>query len=175
MAYTGKMDKKRIKALLKSFKNGSTTLAACKAADTSVVTLWRWCKKWPNLEKRIEEIKGKRIHFVVDSIYTNAIQGKEGSQKLFCEINGLIKRHGPQVTVPVTAQVTQVTQVNIPVSSQQEAERAKSYAELIRKHNLIGRTLGEEGSEPVPGGDLEGCEGYPSPAGRDPSGDPVPY
>lgn len=175
MSYTGKMDKSKVKAILKSFKNGATNVAACKAAGIHVATLWRWCAKWPNLEKRIEEIKNKRVQFVIDAIYTNAVQGKEGSQKLFCEINGLIKRNGPQVTVPVTAQVTQVTQVNIPVSSQQEAERARSYAELIRKHNLIGRTLGEEGSEPVLGGDLEGCEGSPSSTGRDPSRDPMAH
>lgn len=171
--YTGNMDKKRVKALLKSFKNGSTTVAACKAADMSVVSLWRWCKKWPNLEKRIEEIKGKRIHFVVDSIYTNAIQGKEGSQKLFCEMNGLIKRGPVQVNVPV--EVNNNTKVNIPVASQEEAERVKSYAELIRKHNLISRTLGEEGSEPVPGGDLEGRQGEEGSAGRIAQGDSVAH
>lgn len=173
MAYTGKMDKKRIKALLKSFRNGSTTIAACKAADTSVVTLWRWCRKWPNLEKRIEEIKGKRIHFVVDSIYTNAIQGKEGSQKLFCEMNGLIKRGPLQVNVPIDAK--QITQVNIPVATPQEAEQVKAYAELIRSHNLISRTLGQEGEQPVSGGLIEGRDGATDQAGGTPQRDTVAH
>lgn len=171
--YTGNMDKRVIKSILKSFKNGSTTIAACKAAGIHVSTLWRWCAKWPKLEKRIEEIKGKRVQFVVDSIYTNAIQGKEGSQKLFCELNGLIKRNGPVVNVPV--EVTNNTKVNIPVSTPQEAEQVKSYAELIRSHNLISRTLGQEGHGLVPGGDIEGRQGVEGQAGRIAQGDSVAH
>lgn len=172
--YTGKMDKRVIKALLKSFKNGSTTVAACKAAGIGVSTLWRWCGKWPNLEKRIEELKGKRIHYVVDSIYTNAVQGKEGSQKLFCELNGLIKRSGGvNVTVPV--EVSNKTQVTIPVATPEEAEKVKSYAELIRSHNLVSRTLGPEGSGSVPLNRIEGREGDACEAGGVASGDSVAH
>lgn len=175
MAYTGQMDKKRVKSLLKSFRNGATTVAACKAADISVVSLWRWCKKWPNLEKRIEEIKGKRIQFVIDSIYTNAVQGKEGSQKLFCELNGLIKRSGPQVTVPVNVDTKQINQVNIPVATVQEAEQVKAYAELIRSHNLVSRTLGQEGDRPVLGDLIEGRDGAQDQAGPTPQRDTVAH
>lgn len=154
MATQGVMKKREIKAILRSFRDGSTITKACEAANISRNTLWLWCKRWPNLEKRIEEIKSSRVTHVVDAVYANAIAGKEASQKLFLSINGYKTGDGVNVSVPVT--VAAKTEVNIPVASQEESERVKRYAELIRRHNLVSRVLGQDGHQPDVGSVLQG-------------------
>ena len=159
--YTGKMDKRAIKLLLKSFKNGATITAACKACGINPSTLWRWCEKWPNLDKRIENIKQRRTSFVIDAIYINAINGKEASQKLWLEKEGILKRESTPI------EVKQITQVNIPTATPEEAEKVRTYAQLIRSHNLVSRTLGAEDNEVVLRDGVEGRQGLSC----DPSGD----
>lgn len=164
-----------IKALLNAFKQGATTTAACKSAGISTVILWRWCKNWPNLAKRIEQLKDCRTPLVIDSLFAQAVQGNVQAQKFY-----LINKAGwaaseGSVNVKVPIEVKNNTQVNIPVSTEQEGERLKSYAQLIRSHNLISRTLGQDGQELILGNDIERCERVESPAGGDSQGNSMAH
>lgn len=164
-----RMNIRKVKALLRSFREGATITAACKAADVSRNTLWLWCRYWPNLNKRIEEIKSCRVGYVVDAVYINAMNGKEASQKLYLSINGMRTGEGVKVEVPVKIQ--NATSVNIPVASEEERARVKRCAELIVRHNLVSRALGEEGHQSVLGEHVQGQQGGVDQSGANPPGD----
>ena len=164
-----------IKRLLKSFKEGCNISMACKNAGISRVIFYKWTSEWPNLDKRIKQLMDVRTEMVIDAIYMNAIEGKEASQKLWMLNHGW-NGEGSKITVPVDIKNTNVNSANvIPVATQEEAERVKSYAELIRSHNLVSRTLGQEGHEPVPRVDIEGRQGEESSAGAAAQGDSVAH
>ena len=173
------MAKKRIstlKKLLRAFQQGATITAACKSAGISDSIYFRWCREWPNLRKRVDQIMQCRTQYVIDSVYKNAVNGKEASQKLWL-INRGGWRGGDGLNVAVNnnnANVIEGDAVVIPVTAD-EKEQAIAYARLIKGHNLIGRVLGPEGDQPILGDGVEGQQRLESNAGGNPPGDTVAH
>ena len=171
------MAKKRIstiKRLLRAFQAGATITAACKAAGISDTIYFRWRKEWPNLRKRVDELMQCRTQYVIDSVYKNAINGKEASQKLWL-INRGGWRGGDGTNIALTqAQVVEGDTVVIPATAD-EKEQAIAYAKLIKSHNLVSRVLGPEGDQPILGDGVEGQQRIESVAGGDSPGDTVAH
>lgn len=67
--------KEKIEAILKSLNMGTSINQACKAADISKVTLWRWRKKSKRLNNKILSILDSRTQTVEDALYKAAIGG----------------------------------------------------------------------------------------------------
>lgn len=66
---------KTLKALLKSLRNGSSYMSACKAADISIVTFYNWRKQNEKFNRIITEIYDSRIAVVEDVLYKKAMEG----------------------------------------------------------------------------------------------------
>lgn len=74
---------KKLRAIFKSLKSGSTISAACKAAVVDVSTLWEWRKANKELNVKIHNIIESRIQAVEDALFESAIGGNVTAQLAF--------------------------------------------------------------------------------------------
>lgn len=140
----------RIKKLLKSFKAGATTVAACEAAGITTTALWDWCKKWPRLEMKIEKLKESRVQFVEDAMFKSAVSGDVNAQKNYL----LNRKRGwrmadPRDNKPAVVVQNVVTQTNAP-KQMDDAEELRKNADLIGKFSLVDRYGSKAGESVIP-------------------------
>jgi hypothetical protein len=74
---------KKLRAIFKSLKNGSSICKACAAASVDVSTLWQWRKDNEKLDVKIIAIIDSRIQVVEDALYKTACNGNTTAQIFF--------------------------------------------------------------------------------------------
>lgn len=157
-----------VKKLLKAYKDGHTMTSACKVAGIVLSTHWEWCKKWPRLEARIEQIKECRIPMLVDSIYAQGMKGDIIAAKSYLLNRAHWKMGDPKTAVPTVQVHNNVVQNNTTTVPKDDEERLRKNADLIRKFGLISRYGSAPGQESIPVVCPEGQSGGESGAGGDP-------
>ena len=80
--------RKKIHAIVKSLRSGSSIYNACKAADIDTSTLWGWRKLNNRLNLLVTGVIESRIQNVEDSLYKNAIEGNVAAQIFFLKNRG---------------------------------------------------------------------------------------
>lgn len=65
---------------LESLKGGVSISDACKAANLSRDTIWRWRKKYIGFNHKILSIINSRTQTVEDALYANALNGNVTAQ-----------------------------------------------------------------------------------------------
>lgn len=63
---------RQIRAILKSLGNGATITAACRGAHLNRISLWRWRKDNPKLDKLIANALDSQIQVVEDALFKRA-------------------------------------------------------------------------------------------------------
>lgn len=124
--------------------------SACKMAGIAIGTHWNWCRRWPRLEARIEQIKECRIPMLVDSIYAQGMKGDIVAAKSYLLNRAHWKMGDPKSNVPAVQVSNTVVQNNTAPVAADDQERLRKNADLIRKFGLIDRYGSKDGQESVP-------------------------
>jgi transposase-like protein len=74
---------KKLRAILKSFKQGASIQAACKAAAIDTSTLWKWRKANERLDELIRNTIDSRIQVVEDALFKKALEGNTTAMIFF--------------------------------------------------------------------------------------------
>ena len=74
---------KKLKAIFKSLKGGTSISQACKAASVDVSTLWEWRRANERLDEKIHRIIESRIQMVEDALFKSAVDGNVTAQLAF--------------------------------------------------------------------------------------------
>ncbi len=157
-----------VKRLLKAYKEGHTMASACKFAGIAIGTHWNWCKRWPRLESKIEEMKQSRIPMLIDSLYSQGMKGDVVAAKSYLLNRGAWKMGDPKSLVPAVQVHNNVVQNNSTTLPKDDPERLRKNADLIRTFRLVDQYGSAPGQEAVSELRPEGQQGTEGGAGGDP-------
>jgi len=78
---------KILKKIREGLAKGGGIGNACEAAGITSMSLWRWRKKYPRIDRYMESLTEHRVQLVEDSLYKAALKGNTPAQMFFLKVN----------------------------------------------------------------------------------------
>ena len=123
---------KVLKAIREGLAKGGGIGNACDAAGITSMSLWRWRKRYPRIDRYMEVLTEHRVQLVEDSLYKNCLKGDTQAQKFWLGVNKPKKYKIDRPLIDMSQNNTQINNNTIQVFN------AKEYAKKLKELNGKG-------------------------------------
>jgi len=118
---------------------GLTIIAACKEADVSRVTFYKWLERSPKLRDKIELLKENRNQLVEDALFKAALKGDVNACKSWLSNRAKKKWNFNTNSINVSATANAGAKTEVAIDKDEAKQRITRNTRILKEYGLLDK------------------------------------